>query len=117
MRKFTSISVAVLLALGLCGVSSAQQANVLTTLNFDIVGVGVEASPDYQAVPKGIASQVNTSYVANGAAAPADLLSLLPKDYRLLADLSGPSITGALSLSTTPGQPFVLPSLPLLGRR
>lgn len=38
----------------------------LTTLGLDIVGVGLEAGPEYQAVPKGIATQVVTGIDAQG---------------------------------------------------
>jgi len=31
----------------------------LTTLDFNIVGIGLNAGPDYQAVPKGIATHVS----------------------------------------------------------
>ena len=62
MKKFIYIFASALLAFSLCGISSAQQASTpLTTLDFTIVGVGIGASPDYQAVPKGITSQVLTS--------------------------------------------------------
>ena len=69
MKKLVSILSVTLLALGFCGSAAiAQQApEVLTNLNFDVVGVGVNAGPDYQAVPKGVNSQVLTSLAVQNA--------------------------------------------------
>ncbi len=116
MKKKIQIFVALILALGLCGTSFAQQASVpLTNLDFTIVGVGVGASPDYQAVPKGINSQVLTA-LSVGDADVAEIVKLLPQDYTVRADLSGPAFLTPIHLVTKPGQPFDLPTLAILGK-
>jgi len=57
MKRPLFIFVAMVLALTLCGTAFAQQASApLTSFDFNIVGVGLGVSPDYQAVPKGINS-------------------------------------------------------------
>ena len=115
MKKLFIISVALLLALTLCGVSSAQEAQPLTSFDFTIVGVGLNASPEYQAVPKGIATQVLTNFFAPGFSLSPEVINQLPKDFQVKADLTGPGIT-ARELSTMAGKPFNLPSLSFLGK-
>jgi len=90
-------------------------AKVLTTFDFNLVGVGLKAAPSYQAVPKGIASQVNTS-LDTGSFNVADIIAQLPQDYTVRAELSGPAFQTPLPLVTKPGQPFSLPSLAILGK-
>jgi len=93
-------------AIALCGhPASAQQTPPLTNLDMTIVGVGIGASPDYQAVPKGINSQVLTS-LSVGDVDVAEILKLLPQDYSVRADLSGPAFQTPIHLVTRPGQPF-----------
>lgn len=117
MKRLFYIGVVLSLALGLCGVASAQQTQpVLTNFDFTIVGVGIGVSPDYQAVPKGIASQVNTAYTAPGLALPQSVLDQLPKDYTVSAELTGPAYQAPLILTARPGSPFKLPTLSLLGK-
>ena len=88
--------------------------SVLTSFDFNIVGVGLKASPDYQAVPKGIASKVITSFDASGFDV-ADIIAQLPADYTVRAELSGPAFQTPVALVTKPGQPFDLPTLAVIG--
>ncbi len=91
------------------------EAPPLTTLGFDLVGIGLNASPDYQAVPKGIATQVNTGVDTGGF--DVDLIvGQLPKDYRVVAELTGPAFLIPLTLTTLPGKPFTIPTLALNGK-
>lgn len=85
-------------------------------MDFNIVGVSLSVGPEYQAVPKGIASQVTTGFVSNGQALPDNVLNLLPKDFKVIGEFSGPTYTTPLTLTTTPGRPFDLPTLPILGK-
>lgn len=94
---------------------SQQSQPVLTSFDFTIVGVGIGVSPEYQAVPKGIASQVNTGFFAPGMTLPQDVLDQLPKDFKVTGELTGPAYPAPLTLTTTAGSPFKLPTLPLLG--
>ncbi|MFZ3207807.1 MAG: hypothetical protein WA140_03110, partial [Geobacteraceae bacterium] len=88
---------------------------VLTGFNFNIVGPGLTADPSYQAIPKGIASRVNTGFSA-GEFDVAAIIAQLPKDYTVRAELSGPAFNAPLQLVTLPGKAFDLPTLPILGR-
>ena len=66
MKKLFIISVALLLALTLCGVSSAQEAQPLTSFDFTLVGVGLNTSPKYPAVPRA-SPAVLTNFFARGS--------------------------------------------------
>jgi len=69
---------------------AAESDEPLATLDFNIVGIGLEAGPEYQAVPKGIQTLVDTTIDAQGF--DVDLIaSQLPKDYRVKAELTGPA--------------------------
>ena len=96
--------------------SFAQETHApLTTLNFDIVGVGIGVSPDYQAVPKGINSQVLTALNV-GDVDVNEIVKLLPQDYTVQSELTGPAFATPIKLVTKPGQPFDIPTLPILGK-
>lgn len=114
MKKNFGALLVVAMLLGLT-LSAAAQTTPLTTLNFDIVGIGLNAGPDYQAVPKGIATQVNTS-VDTGAFDVDLIVGQLPNDYRVVAELSGPAFLTPLTLETMPGKPFDIPTLALNGK-
>lgn len=98
----------------LAGTGAGSQP-VLTSFDFNIVGVGLKASPEYQAVPKGIASKVNASFEAAGFNL-ADLVAQLPNDYTVRAELSGPAFQTPIPLVTKPGTAFDLPTLAVTGR-
>ncbi len=120
MKKIYCILAVLLLAIGLAGTSSAQQTpSVLTNFDFTLVGVGIGVSPEYQAVPKGINSQVLTALSVGGADV-AEIIKLLPQDYTVRAELRGPAFDslpkGRVDLVTKPGQPFDLPTLAILGK-
>jgi hypothetical protein len=107
-----------LLVAALCGFGGAfawGETTPLTTLDFNIVGIGLNAGPDYQAVPKGIATQVDTT-VDTGNFDVDLIVSQLPKDYRVKAELSGPAFLTPITLETRPGQPFDIPTLALTGK-
>lgn len=117
MKRFLHILAVLFAVIGLCGVSSAQQASVpLTTFDFSIVGVGLGVSPDYQAVPKGISSEVLTNYYAQGVTLPQSVIDQMPKDYKVTGELTGPAYRTPMTLTTTPGKPFTLPTFPILGK-
>lgn len=101
----------------LCGFASSQvlaQSTPLTTLDFNIVGIGLNAGPEYQAVPKGIGTQV-LAEIDTGGFDNELIISQLPKDYRVKAELTGPAFPLPITLTTLPGQPFDIPTLALLG--
>ena len=98
-----------------CFADSDTPQTVLTSFDFNIVGVGLKAAPEYQAVPKGIASKVNASFEAAGFNL-SDLVAQLPKDYTVRAELSGPAFQTPMPLVTKPGVAFDLPTLAVTGR-
>ncbi|HLE41960.1 MAG TPA: hypothetical protein VI956_10675, partial [Nitrospirota bacterium] len=121
MKKLFHISVVVgLLISALIGfatpVMSQQAPSVLTNFDFSIVGVSLQVGPEYQVVPKGIASQVTTGFVSSGQPLPESVLNMLPKDFKVVADFTGPGFPSRIELSTYPGKPFDLPTLPVLGK-
>jgi len=113
MKRLFGLLAALALVFNL-SVALAAQAP-LTSLGLDIVGVGLQASPEYQAVPKGIATQVVTGIDAQGFDTAA-IISQLPKDYRVKAELSGPAFSTPITLETLPGKPFDIPTLALYGK-
>lgn len=95
--------------------TSQPLSKILTSFDFSVVGLGLNASPDYQYVPKGIASEVDTIFDA-GTFDAADIIAQLPADYTVRAELSGPGFQTPLALVTKPGKPFSLPTLVILGK-
>jgi hypothetical protein len=93
-----------------------QSARTLASMEFHLVGVSLQVGPEYQAVPKGIASEVTTGFVSAGQSLPDAVLAMLPKDFKVIGELTGPNYTVPLTLATTPGSPFELPTLPILGK-
>ena len=116
MKRLFFILISLLLAHGLCGASFAQQSGPLTFMDFTIMGLGLNASPEYQAVPKGIASRVDTAWTSGGTSLPIEVVQQLPSGFVVKAELTGPAYQSPLYLTTVPGQPFALPTLPLLGK-
>jgi hypothetical protein len=114
---FAVFMVSVAMAMIAPSSTEAQQATqALARMDFNIVGVSLSVGPEYQAVPKGIASQVNTGFVSGGQPLPDNVLAMLPKDFQVIAEFSGPTYTTPLTLTTMPGMPFALPTLPVLGK-
>ncbi|MFA7402346.1 MAG: Ig-like domain-containing protein, partial [Pelobacteraceae bacterium] len=109
------IAAAFLLTTAVFSMADGTGQTVLTSFDFNIVGVGLKASPEYQAVPKGIASKVNASFEAAGFNL-ADVIAQLPEDYTVRAELSGPAFQTPVPLVTKPGIGFDLPTLALTGR-
>jgi len=109
--------VAVVISTAVC--AGAETGNttqpILTSFDFNIVGVGLKASPDYQAVPKGIATKVNANFDA-GNFNISDIIAQLPQDYTVRAELSGPAFQTPVSLVTKPGVSFDIPTLAITGR-
>ncbi len=77
----------------------------LTTLEYHITGSALRVSPPVLSVPKGIAGSVAVELVGEAA---------LAKNAYIEATLRGPSLPARL-LAGAPGQPLVLPPLPLVG--
>jgi hypothetical protein len=115
--KKTVFGILLVLAV-LCGLGSSQvlaQSAPLASFDLNIVGLTLKAEPEYQAVPKGIATQVNTFFDAGGYDL-SDIVDKLPQDFTVRAELSGPAFQTPLSLTTRPGQPFDIPTLALFGK-
>ena len=66
---FAALMVSVAMAVIAPMPTHAQDAaKPLMMMDFNIVGVSLSVGPGYQAVPKGIASQVTTGFVSGGQA-------------------------------------------------
>ena len=116
MNRISGVVGAILLWCGLCAFPvQAALPEVLSQFNFQIVGLGLKAAPEYQAVPKGIATQVTTGFDA-GELDIAAIIAQLPADYTVRAELSGPAYPTPKTLVTRPGTPFDIPTLALLGK-
>jgi hypothetical protein len=117
MKRAIKVLGAITIFLGMA-IGSSGHANVpvLTRIDFSVLGIGLQASPDYQAVPNGIASRVNTFFVSGGEVLPEEVLRQLPQDYKVKAELTGPSFQTPMTLTTSPGSPFDLPTFPLIGK-
>jgi len=113
--QFRGVVLAVAVWMAALILPGAAQAEPLTSFDFNIVGLKLVADPAYQAVPKGIATQVNTLFDAGGYDLSA-VVDKLPQDYTVRAELSGPAFQTPLNLVTRPGQPFDIPTLALLGK-
>jgi hypothetical protein len=87
----------------------------LTSMDLNIVGLNLTAGPEYQAVPKGVNTIVETALGA-GEFDVSGLIEQLPSDYRVKAELTGPSFSTPQTLTTLPGQAFDIPSLTLEGK-
>ena len=110
------ISAAIILITSVfCLADTGPSQTLLTSFDFNIVSVGLKASPEYQAVPMGVASTVNASFEAAGFNL-ADVVAQLPANYTVQAELSGPAFQTPLSLVTKPGVAFDLPTLAVTGR-
>ncbi|MEM7480682.1 MAG: carboxypeptidase regulatory-like domain-containing protein [Acidobacteriota bacterium] len=90
--------------------SLSASAQELGSGRLSIVGARLAASPESQTVPLSTPTIVETSLVgwnpSNG---------VLPSNLVVVGELSGPEISGFLSLSTSPGEPFRIPRLALEG--
>ena len=96
----------------LCALAAAAPAGAadLADATLAIAGAKLTVSPESQTVPFDTPTEVLTQLqgfdTAHGAI-PANLL--------VLGDLTGPQISGVLTLSTVPGQPFQIPRLQTQG--
>lgn len=114
--NFCAVLMIVVAMAGAMNAQAQETARQLTNMDFNIVGVTLSVGPEYQAAPKGIASQVTTGFVSNGTPLPDNVLAMLPKDFQVIAEFSGPAYTTPVTLTTTPGNPFDLPTMPVLGK-
>ncbi len=96
--------------------ASVDDSNTLGNIEFKIVGMGVEVEPAYQAVPKGINTLVNTGYLSKGYELTDEVLAQMPKDYRVKAEMTGPSFQTPVQLEAMPGRPFEIQTLSMLGK-
>lgn len=81
------------------------RAATLTTLDYRLTGSALRVSPSVLSVPKGIAGSVSVEVIGDAALADHAYVE---------ATLRGPSLPARL-LVGAPGQPLLLPPLPLVG--
>ena len=115
MKKCFGLLAALILLFDISTAVAATDETPLATLDYHVVGIGLQAGPEYQAVPKGLPTQVNAGIDAQGFDV-AGIIAQLPKDYRVKAELSGPAFPTPKTLETLPGKPFDIPTLALTGK-
>jgi len=78
----------------------------LPTVTYNLTGLTFEVSPDTLTVPRGIATQLDSTITGADA---------LPPDATVLAVVRGPSFRDPLEIRATPGDPIFLPPFSLPG--
>jgi hypothetical protein len=78
-----------------------------------VEGLGLEASPEYQAVPRNLATAVSVTLVGSDGA-PGSLPGA-PADALVEAELRGPAFGSPVTLTARPGDPLAIPPLALAG--
>lgn len=81
-------------------------ADELGSAQLLIAGTRLSISPVSQTVPFNTATLVETRLEGFDSS-----LGTLPSGLRVLADFTGPEITGILTLETVPNEPFRIPRL------
>ncbi|MBM3225669.1 MAG: hypothetical protein FJZ47_17970 [Candidatus Tectomicrobia bacterium] len=111
MKLWTWIGGFFLLLVG--GEAAAQS---LTHLQFDILGLRLQVSPETLTVPKNIPTQIATQLVSPGGAGSeaATAIATLTAGTTVEAELRGPGIP-LIPLSVKAGQPLPIPALALPG--
>ncbi|MGB2715170.1 MAG: Ig-like domain-containing protein [Vicinamibacterales bacterium] len=93
---------------------------ILARSKIIITGGGIAISPAHQVVPRNIATIVETVFGVpgengNGPEANDDLRAAFPADAILVAELVGPSLGQAVTLTTRAGEPFKVQPLAIAG--
>lgn len=102
---------------------SAQQAPdpVLARSRIIITGGGISVSPAHQVVPRNVATIVESVLAVpgeegtNGGSEAHDPAAAFPADAILVAELIGPSLGSAVTLTTRAGAPFRIQPLAIPG--
>jgi len=85
----------------------AQQAPILARGQILITGVGLQASPDHQTVPRNIATSVSVQLLATGdPTSGIDASSAIPADALVFAELRGPAFGTPVTIVARPGDPL-----------
>ncbi len=101
------------IALALCAQALTTRAAAgaeLGSAQLLIAGTRLTVSPVSQTVPYNTPTLVETRLEGFDAS-----LGVLPADLRVLADFTGPEISGILTLETVPNEPLRIPRLSLKG--
>jgi hypothetical protein len=85
---------------------AAARAGDLADATLAIAGARLTVSPESQTVPFDTPTEVLTQLSGFDAAH-----GTVPPNLLVVGDFTGPQISGVLTLSTTPGQPFQIPRL------
>lgn len=106
-----ALRVAACLLAGLCALparTARADGGTLGSGSYRLIGASFDVTPTTQTVPIGVSAVVKT--VFSGPVA-----NLAQGGARVQADLTGPSVPGTVTLTTTPGGSFVLPVLSVKG--
>ena len=88
--------------LAFLGFGAVANAQPVTEVQYRLSGLGLDIFPTTLTVPRGVATQVNTSVAG---------VEALPAGAAVRATLRGPSFPGAIEITATPGDPIFLPPL------
>jgi hypothetical protein len=92
----------ILITFASLSLATLAKAQPLTELQYRLSGLFLEVSPSALTVPRGIATQVNTTVIGK---------ETLPSDATVYATLRGPSFPGTIEIKAAPGKPIYLPPL------
>jgi hypothetical protein len=93
------------------GVVTNSLSPVLATADFDLLGLAVVVDPVSLTVPKNTPTSIHTSIRVPEGTDPSALIAALNPNYRVRGELTGPSLTGPLTLEASIGQPLNIPAL------
>ncbi len=92
-----------------------SDAPILASTDFNLLGLAVIANPASQTVPKNIPTAILTSIQVPDGQDPNEIISQLNPNYRVRAELVGPSFATPQLLETSIGQQLAIPPLPVAG--
>ena len=116
----SALAVVLCLVQGLAIHAQEPADPILARSRIIITGGGIAISPAHQVVPRNIATIVETVFGVpgengNGTEANDDLRAAFPADAILVAELVGPSLGAAVTLTTRAGEPFKIQPLAISG--
>ncbi len=76
-----------------------------------ILGIGLTIDPEQQTTPINMGTAVNTNLVMPDVDLGDDI-PVIPEDFLVVAELTGPGITEPITIAATPGEQLMIPPLP-----
>ena len=95
--------------------TAAADQPVLASADFNLLGLGVTASPANQTVPKNVPTQILTDLQVPDGQDSAQIITQLNPKFKVRGELVGPSFGSPQMLETAIGQPLNLPAMAVAG--